>query len=130
VDDVMGLSIQEIAVLCVLMLRGPQTPGELRTRTGRIETFEDLAKVEAVLDGLIVRELVVRLPRHPGQKEVRYAHFLAGDGQAVVEAPVKPGVSTPADADRLAVLEEAVEELKKELADLRAQVVAFRAQFE
>ncbi len=130
VDDVMGLNVREIAVLCVLMLRGPQTTGELRTRTSRLEMFEDLAKVEATLDGMIVRELVVRLPRQPGQKEVRYAHLLAGDGQAAAQAPARPTISTSADADRVAALEDAVEMLQKELTDLRVQVDAFRAQFE
>jgi len=134
VDDVMGLNAGELAVLCVLMLRGIQTPGELRTRTGRIETFGDLSEVEAVLDALIVRELVVRLPRQPGQKEMRYAHLLTGevpvDAPIAAQAPARQTSSASTNADRLATLETTVEELKKELAELRAQVVAFRAQFE
>jgi uncharacterized protein YceH (UPF0502 family) len=145
VGEVMGLSRRDIAVLCVLMLRGAQTPGELRTRTGRLETFENIAEIEAVLDGLIVRELVVRLPRQPGQKEVRYTHLLTGEGQIAVEAAdgmeastssvspssVSPSrVSMSAGADRLAALEETVDDLKKALADLQAQFATFRAQFE
>ncbi len=138
VDDVMGLNAREIAVLCVLLLRGAQTVGELKTRTTRMETFEELAEVEAVLDRLIVREYVVRLPRQPGQKEVRYAHLLAGPvamdsempAEASAEATVRSGVARSANADRVAALEATVEELKKEFAELREQVVAFRAQFE
>jgi uncharacterized protein YceH (UPF0502 family) len=133
-DDVMGLHIREVVVLCVLMLRGTQTAGELRTRTSRMETFEDLTEVEGILDGLVVKELVVRLPRQPGQKEVRYAHLLAGDVPVATPAPAqpsaRPAMSTSADADRLTVLEEEVKELRKEVTDLRAQIEAFQAQFE
>jgi uncharacterized protein YceH (UPF0502 family) len=78
-DDALGLSAAEQAVLAVLMLRGPQTPGELKQRTERMQPFADLAAVEATLDGLITRELVARLPRRPGQKEERYAHRLSED---------------------------------------------------
>lgn len=147
VEDVMNLNAPELAILCVLMLRGAQTPGELRTRTERIESFGDITEVEAVLDRLALRDLVVRLPRQPGQKEARYAHLLAGevegamqgDTQSVTQPAVqaashdmvrRESSSASPDAERLAALEETVAELKKELADLRAQVTAFRAQFE
>jgi len=99
-----------------------------------------------VLDRLALRDLVVRLPRQPGQKEARYAHLLAGevegamhgDTLSVPQPSAQPtshvvrreSGAAPADAERLAALEETVAELKKELADLRAQVTAFRAQFE
>ena len=78
----MELGRREFAVLGVLMLRGPQTPGELYARTARLEPFADLADLEGVLEALIAREpepLVARLPRRPGQKEVRYAHLLGGE---------------------------------------------------
>lgn len=137
VSDVMGLNKREIAVLGVLMLRGVQTVGELRTRTARMETFEDLADVEAVLEGLIIREMAVRLPRQPGQKEVRYAHLLAGEVTVEMaqqigrdETSVKSRSPRSGDADRMASLEAAMEELKGEVADLRAQLLEFRGQFE
>jgi uncharacterized protein YceH (UPF0502 family) len=132
IEDVLNLNIQELAILCVLFLRGAQTSGELRTRTERIESFEDLTAVEATLDRLITRELVVRLPRQPGQKEVRYAHLLAGEVQAATQSSsiAAPTPATASTADRIAALEATVEQLKTELDDLRAQVVAFRAQFE
>jgi uncharacterized protein len=142
VDDVMGLHAREVVLLCVLMLRGAQTTGELRTRTSRMETFEDLAEVEATLAALTVKELVVRLPRQPGQKEVRYTHLLAGEVPVVAPAPAHapehpsthtpttPPTSTSADTDRLARLEAEVEALRTELTDLRTQIDAFRAQFE
>lgn len=143
-EDVMGLNVREIAVLCVLMLRGSQTVGELRTRTARMETFEELAEVEAVLDGLTVREFVVRLPRQAGQKEVRYAQLLGGEAQGGRDSvqdiaggvgsglgdAVRPGVARMSNTDRVAALEATVEGLKTEVEELRAQLVAFRAQFE
>ena len=87
--EVYSLSPQELAVMCVLMLRGPQTVGEIRGRTGRLYEFADLAEVEATLDGLARRDegpLVVRLPRQPGRKDSRYAHTLAGVPEVPEEA--------------------------------------------
>jgi len=134
VAEVIGVDAQELALLCVLMLRGIQTPGELRGRTERIETFESVAQVEAALDRLVIRELVVRLPRQPGQKEMRYAQLLSGEvavtAQAMAQTTEQPSRSTSSSAERFAALEETVETLKKELAELREQVAAFRAQFE
>src|SRR3954454_1498813 len=78
-DEALRMSAAEQAVLAVLMLRGPQTPGELKQRTERMQHFADLAAVEETLDGLIARELVARLPRRPGQKEERFAHRLSED---------------------------------------------------
>lgn len=133
--DVMELDARELAILCVLMLRGAQTSGELRTRTGRIESFEDVTQVEATLDRLVGRALVARLPRQPGQKELRYAHLLAGDIDVEAMAAQAAAASAatahaPSSADRIAALEATVEELRNELADLRAQMAAFKAQFE
>src|SRR5580704_11945631 len=76
ISEKLNLGRRELAILCELMLRGPQTLGELRTRSERMHRFDDLAEVEAVLDRL--PELVVKLPRRPGEKEVRYAHLLSG----------------------------------------------------
>jgi uncharacterized protein len=106
----------EQAVLAVLMLRGPQTPGELLARTERLHHFDGSAALHEVLERLIERELVARLPRRPGQREERYMQLLGG------EAPDEPAApSAPADEDRL-------ERIERELADLRAQVAALREQ--
>jgi uncharacterized protein YceH (UPF0502 family) len=134
VNETMGLVTRQTAVLCVLMLRGPQTLGELRTRTERLAAFESLDDVEATLEQLMARTpspIAVRLPRQPGQKELRYAHLLAGE--VTYDAPDQPApVRRIEDGrpDRVAVLEQAVEELRRDVADLRGQLDAFRRQFE
>ena len=133
--DTLDLSEQEIAVLCVLMLRGPNTVGELRTRTERLAKFESLGDVETALTALIEREnepLVVRLPRKAGQKEVRYGHLLSGE-VAVDSSEVLPTTTTVTaapTADRVAVLEQTVAELRTEVGEIRQQLVEFRKQFE
>ena len=131
----LGLIRRELAVLGVLMLRGAQTPGELYARTARLEPFADLADLEGVLESLIAREpepLVARLPRWPGQKEVRYAHLLSGEPPADVPgmAPEPAIRRAGADDGRVAALERTVEELRAEVAALRAELDAFRAQFQ
>ena len=98
-DEALGLSDEQTALLCVLMLRGPQTLGELKQRTPRLHNFAGLDEIEQVLDGLIERELVSRLPRRPGQKEQRYEHLL---GEGVTEAAPE---ETAESADRLAEIE-------------------------
>jgi uncharacterized protein len=131
VPDTLGLDPHETAVLCALMLRGPQTVAEARTRASRLGDVGSLADVEATLERLAVREgtpLVARLPRRPGQKEARCAHLLSGEvSYDVPDAVARP---LPADAERLAPVEEATEELRKEVADLRAQLETLRKQFE
>jgi len=121
----------ELAVLCVLALRGPQTQAEVRTRTARLMPGDDSMGIDAALETLIARKpqpVVARLPRRPGQKEPRYGHLLAGDvAEAVDDAPVAP---TSGDTDRLAALEELANELRNEVADLHAQLGEFRKQFE
>ena len=124
----------ETAVLCVLLLRGPQTPGELRGRTERMHRFEDLDAMQASLQRLMQREppLSVVLPRQPGTKESRYAHLLSGE----VEAGELPAVrvatppSSSADGERVSRLEEAVAALKDEVGGLKQQLAEFRKQFE
>jgi uncharacterized protein YceH (UPF0502 family) len=132
--ETIGLVARQTAVLCVLMLRGPQTVAELRTRASRLAELESLEDVEAVLDGLIARHpspIVVRLPRRPGQKEVRYAHLLAGEVTTdTVEVAVMPGARGTPVTDRIVALEESLNELRKEVADLRQQLESFRKQFE
>lgn len=129
------LGRKELAVLGVLMLRGPQTPGELYARTVRLEPFADLADLEGVLESLIARQpepLVARLTRRAGQKEVRYAHLLSGEPQAYVPGTAEEPAIHRAGAEdgRLAALEQTVEELRAEVAALRSELDAFRAQFQ
>jgi uncharacterized protein YceH (UPF0502 family) len=131
------LGRRELAVLGVLMLRGAQTPGELYARTARLEPFADLADLEGVLEALIARQpepLAARLPRRSGQKEVRYAHLLAGE-PVQTDAPDAAEERAPTrrahvDDDRVAALERTVEELRAEVAAMRAELDAFRAQFQ
>jgi uncharacterized protein YceH (UPF0502 family) len=131
----------EIAILCVLLLRGPQTPGELRTRAERMHPFDDLGAVQSSLQHLMKREppLVKVLPRQPGTKESRYMHLLSGDVEAS-ESKLESEVSastTSADGERIALLEKEVAALRdnaadfqKEIADLRQQFAQFKKQFE
>jgi uncharacterized protein len=125
---------REIAVLCELLLRGPQTPGELRSRVERMHRFDDLGQVQSTLQRLAQREppLVRMLPRQPGTKEARYAHLLSGDvqPQAPEAAPKAEFTRGSADGERVARLENEVAALQKEVAELKLQLAAFRRQFE
>jgi uncharacterized protein YceH (UPF0502 family) len=126
----------EIAVLCVLMLRGPQTPGELRTRAERMYEFQDLDAVHAALNLLMRRDppLVKVLPRQPGTKESRFMHLLSGDkapASGTEEAP--EGAASGVNAtygERIAQLETEVSELRRELETLREQFSSFQKQFQ
>lgn len=116
---------QELGILCELLLRGPQTPGELRSRTNRLCNFDDVTQVEAVLTRLAEQgPYVVRLSREPGKRESRYAHLFGGeiDVQALAEAMPTGGYASPA-ADRLSQLEQEVDTLKSRLAALEARLV-------
>ena len=119
VQETLGLSDAEISILCVLMLRGPQTPGELKQRTERLCSFEGLAEVEETLTQLIERELAVRLDRRPGQKEERYAQLLGGEVDTAV-ATDRPRTALAHDPleERVAVLEAEVAELRAALTEL------------
>ncbi len=135
--EVLHLDQREVAILCVLMLRGAQTTGELKERTGRLADFTALGEVEETLNSLSVREeqpLVVKLARQPGQKEARYAHLLAGDYPAdqLIEAASLEGRSAEsgAKAGRLGKLEEEVVALRAEVTELRQQLEEFIKQFE
>ncbi|MBT2948387.1 YceH family protein [Vibrio anguillarum] len=119
------LSNQELGLVCCMLLRGPQTPGELRTRTNRLCSFTDVKEVETILDGLANREsgpLVVKLPREPGKRESRYQHLFSGEvdvedlEQTFAHAP--EGGATA----RIDQLEHEVHALKNEVAELRALV--------
>jgi uncharacterized protein len=127
-QEVFNFTRGETALLCVLLLRGAQTPGELRGRTERMHRFEELSDVVSVLDKLAQRDpsLVMALPRQPGSREIRYAHLLSGQpdlsamtsGGGDASAPQRSSV----DADRLAQLESEVAALREEIAELRDQI--------
>jgi uncharacterized protein len=120
----MQITPEEQALLAVLMLRGPQTPGELLARTERLYHFDGADELHLVLEGLIERELAVRLGRRPGQREERYAHLLgAEEPEDVAPTPATVAVAAPrVDDDRLGRLEREVAELRAEVAALRAQL--------
>ncbi len=128
----------EIALLCVLLLRGPQTPGELRTRAERMYAFEDLDGVHSALNLLMRREppLVKVLPRQAGTKEARYMHLLGGDAAPPLPANddrifgAPAGNSASANGERIAQLEEEVSVLRRELETLREQFASFQKQFQ
>ena len=131
--EVGELTRAELAVLCVLTLRGTQTQAEVRTRAARLMPGDDSTGVDAALEGLMAREpqpVVTRLARRPGQKEPRYAHLLAGDVTEAIDIAPLQTPSTATTAERVTALEELVQELRNEVADLRSQLAAFRKQFE
>ena len=131
---------REAAVLCVLLLRGPQTPGEIRTRTDRMHHFDDLSAVQSALNLLLRREppLVAQLTRQPGTKEARFAHLLSGELETPGSSPSRasasaeePSSNQPSPpSDRVAELQRAVEELRSEVSELRRQFDTFRNQFQ
>ena len=131
-QEVFNFDRREIAILCVLLLRGAQTPGELRGRAERMYRFEELEDVHATLDRLSQREppLVAVLPRQPGTKESRYMHLLSGSAAPAEALPARAPAGPSADDDRIASLEYEVRELRKEVAEMRGQLTAFRKQFE
>jgi uncharacterized protein YceH (UPF0502 family) len=133
-QEVYNFTRPEIAVLCVLLLRGPQTPGELRGRGERMHRFEALEDVQSALQKLMQREppLAKVLARQPGTKESRYAHLMAGDvgetmGPAQIGAAAERG---PAEGERIARLEAEVAELRREVGGVKDQLERFRKQFE
>jgi uncharacterized protein YceH (UPF0502 family) len=132
-QEVFNFDRREMAVLCVLLLRGPQTPGELRGRAERMYQFDDLEVVESALRHLMEREppLVKKLARQPGTKESRYAHLLAGDVEGwIAPAEAHPVAATgDQDEQRITRLETDVQSLRTEIADLRQQLEDFRKQF-
>ncbi|HEX5852897.1 MAG TPA: YceH family protein [Solirubrobacteraceae bacterium] len=127
--EALPMSSAEQAIVCVLMLRGPQTPGELKQRSERMHAFDDLAGVHATLDQLIERELVARLERRPGHKEQRYAQLLQGadrDEPADERAPQRMAANTDgsflasSSPSELHALRERIERLEREVAELRS----------
>lgn len=146
IRTVLNLRRDETAALCLLMLRGPQTAGEIRGRSERLYSFDDIAAAQATLDRLASREsvgestpnaadpettgpLVVLLPRQPGSREARYAHLLSGAPEAA-STPQHPALSSPADPSltgRISQLEEKIAELTQTLAALEARIAALEA---
>jgi uncharacterized protein YceH (UPF0502 family) len=126
-DDAVGLSTGESAILCVLMLRGPQTPGELNQRTQRLHPFASLDEIDGVLTGLIERELVSKLERRPGQKEQRYGHLLGEHTAApsTGDGAVAPETGSEA-TDRITDVERELRELRDAVAALRAELASLR----
>ena len=140
-DETLGLKSPEMAVMCVLMLRGAQTVGEIRTRTERLYPFSALSFVETTLEDLMTRDpapLVVKLPRQSGQKESRYAHLLGGEVQVpATETEGAPPSRAEAvtlevrgERERMARLEDELKTVRAELAELRGQFAEFKKQFE
>jgi len=131
-QEVFNFTRPETAILCVLLLRGPQTPGELRGRTERMHRFEDLDEVLSGLQQLMRREppLAKALGRRPGTKEIRYSHLLSGDVEAWEPPAEMASGSGSADAERIIQLEEQVAALRNEVAELKQQMAEFRKQFE
>jgi len=125
-QEVFNFTRGETAVFCVLLLRGPQTPGELRGRTERMHRFEEIEDVLSTLQRLMQREpaLVAALPRQPGTKEIRYAHLLSGepDVSAVASSSATAEAAGSADDERLLRLEAEVAQLRQELTELKEQV--------
>ena len=115
-----NLGRREAAVVCVLMLRGPQTVGELRGRTERLYQFDDLEAVESTLNRLAEMGFVARLPRQAGFKEPRYGHLLSGAIETL-EEPASPAPSAPSVHDRIAALEAALADLRRDFDDFRGR---------
>lgn len=128
-DEALDLDPGELALVAVLMLRGPQTPGELKQRSERLHRFPDLGAVQEALERLVEREYVVRHERRPGQKEDRYEQVLGGEEGAAAEAASgadPPATATPPDSPS-PTLEERLTEIERDLVSLRGEVTALRA---
>ena len=134
---VFHLNSKELAVMCILMLRGPQTVGEIRGRADRLYVFTGLEEIEETLNSLLAKDLqalVAKLPRQPGQKEVRYTHLLAGevstDNQAEIEDKEIGVAHSQIRADRYSSLENQVEALRAQVESFRQDFEEFRKQFD
>jgi len=133
--EIFQLSPAELAAMCVLMLSGAQTVGEIRTRGSRLYDFPGLEEVEQTLHSLSTKDepLVMKLPRQAGQKEARFAHLLSGEvnvEQLAEEQPARKATHRVNDSDRIEKLEEQVKNLATEVESLRQQFEVFKKQFE
>ncbi len=126
-QEVFNFTRGETAVICELLLRGPQTPGELRNRAERLHHFEEISEILSVLQRLTEREpaLVTALPRQPGSREVRYTHLLCGEPAMPTASPVEPASGSSA-YDRLTQLESEVAQLRQEINQMREQLAALK----
>jgi uncharacterized protein YceH (UPF0502 family) len=127
-SEKLNLGRRELAILCELMVRGPQTLGELRTRAERMHHFDEITEVESVLDRM--PELVMKLARRTGEKEARYAQLLSGTPAVTAPAEEVAESVTPTRSDRIAALEEESAQLRREFEDLKQQFARFQKQFE
>ncbi len=132
--DNMDLSRPEAAIMCLLLLRGPQTMGELRGRSDRLSRFNDLSEVENILSVLGEMGLVTKLPRQPGCKECRYTHLLAGEPEegvvTTVSAPEAATLAVREENERIAALQSEVKELRQKFDELAQAFETFRKEFE
>lgn len=134
--EVLNLTRGETAVLCELLLRGPQTPGELRSRSERMFSFAELSDVQGTLDRMAHREppLVALLPRQPGRKEARYMHLLSGkpdlSGPSTADNKTLGGSAVAVEEERIARLESSLQSLQNDVAALKQEIADFRKQFE
>lgn len=122
--ETLNMGRREAAVLCVLMLRGPETTGELKARTERMHAFADLEEIETVLQKLVATGMVVRMGRQPGQKEARFMHLLGGQVTAEQFSSIPQPEMANSTADRLGLLEAEVSRLREEVGDLRRRLEA------
>ena len=133
-QEIFNFTRRESAIICVLMLRGPQTPGELRGRTERMFRFDDLADIQSTLQRLAQHDppLAKMLARQPGTKEARYVHLLAGDAEAwdAAQSSVVAASDMSAGSGQISALVEAVARLEQEVAALKKEFTDFRKQFE
>lgn len=134
-SDELKLVTSEQAIICILLLRGPQTAGEIRSRTDRLFAFPNLDEVQKVISNLEDMKLVSKLPRQPGRKESRYTHLLSGMPQEKpVETIIRPRIVSEIDlsseTDRISELQEQIDELRQEMKDLQAEFARFKTQFD
>jgi uncharacterized protein YceH (UPF0502 family) len=129
-SETLNVNNRELALLCVLMLRGPQTVGELKTRTERLHGFDDLDAVEAVLRHLAEKGLSMQLPRQAGTREARWAHLLSGEPVMVESAAAPAHFAAAPRPNHDDALAQRVSALEAEIAELRLQFAEFRKQFE
>ncbi len=137
ITEALQLKDPEAAVLCLLMLRGPQTPGEIRSRSGRLHEFGKLEEVQLVLEALSARPdpLVASLPRQPGTREIRWAHLLSGEVEWTPPAAAEPRTEAAAlqvrqEDERTARLEDEIRTLRQTFEELKQQFEEFKKQFE
>ena len=130
-QEVFNFDRREVAIICVLLLRGPQTPGELRGRAERMYHFETLEDVQSTLERLMEREppLVAALARQPGTKESRYMHLFSGEPSEAMLAASARTVPAETDTSRIAALEGELSSLRREISELRREFETFKQQF-